>query len=419
MRRFDRGALMRRFGGDPLREAWATIRGNPLRAGLAVFAVAAAVATMTIVITALEGVARSARESSARTFGSDSFVIARLFPGQSDRRQIAEKLARNPVIRRSDVRFLDRHASGAVVYAPSAQRAATVSAGSRRFERAVIVGTSASLAEIRALPIARGRFLAEPDDQTAALVAVIGADVADELFPDRDPLGQTLRLGGRGFRVIGLHAREGAAGGAALDRTIWIPLTAFERTLGPSDSLQVFARGVPASEYQQAEDRARTTLRARRHIQPGVEDTFDLITPEAARSFVAALSQRVSAAALPISFMALLAAVVVVTNTMLVSVTERTRDIGVRRAVGASRRDVILEVLAESALIGLAGGLAGVALAAGVLALASRATGFPLPVATATIAWSLGAACGAGILAGWYPARRAARLDVIAAVRQE
>jgi putative ABC transport system permease protein len=404
---------------DRLREALATIRSNPLRAGLAILAVAAAVATVTIVITALQGVERSARESSARTFGSDSFVIARVFPGELDRRELAEKLARNPVIRRSDVRFLDRYAAGAVIYAPSVQASATVSAGSRRFDNAAVVGTSASLADIRTIPVSRGRFLVASDDQAAALVAVLGADVADELFPGRDPLGQVLRLGGRGCRVVGLQAREGAVGGAALDRTVWVPITAFERVFGAAESLQVFARGVPPDAYAPAEDRARTTMRARRQLSPGVEDTFDIISPEAARSFVAALSERVSAAAFPISFMALLAAIVVVTNTMLVSVTERTREIGVRRAVGASRQDVVLEVLAESAVIGLAGGVAGTLLAAGVLALAARAAGLALPVLPATVAWSVGAACTAGVLAGWYPARRAARLDVITAVRQE
>jgi putative ABC transport system permease protein len=409
-----RGSLL-----DRLREAFATIRGNPLRAGLAVLAVAAAVATVTIVITALQGVERSARESSARAFGSDSFILARVFPGQSGRRELAEKLARNPVLRRADVRFLDRYGGGVVIYAASAQQGADVSSGGRTFENAAVSGTSAALADIRQIAVARGRFLLPADDETAGQVAVLGADVADELFPSVDPLGATIRIAGRGFRIVGLQAREGAGGGTSLDRTVWVPLTAFERVFGASPSLQVFARGVPPEAYEAAEDRARTTLRARRQLAPGTPDTFDLISPEAARSFVARLSERVGAAAFPISFMALLAAIVVVTNTMLVSVTERTREIGVRRAVGASRRDVVAEVVAESALLGLGGGVIGVALAAGILALAAGAAGFALPVQPATIGWSVGAALLSGVVAGWYPARRAARLDVIAAVRQE
>lgn len=405
--------------GDLVAEALATIRGNPLRAGLAVLAVATAVSTMAIVVTALEGVERAARERSARTFGSDAFIVARVAPGQSDRRVLEDKLARNPVIRRSDVRFLDRYADGLVIYAPTAQASATLVAGSRRFENAAIAGTTASLAEIRNIPVTRGRFLVEADDTSAALVAVVGADVADELLPGRDPLGAVIRLRGRGFRVVGVLAREGLAGGAALDRTVFVPLTAFERVFGATESLQVIARGNPPDDYLQAEDRARTAMRARRHLEPGVADTFDVIAPEAARSFVATLSERVGAAAIPISLMALLAAVVVVTNTMLVSVTERTREIGVRRAIGASRRDVTLEVVAESAAIGLAGGVAGSVLAGAVLALVGGATGLNLSVQPATLVWSVIAALAAGVVAGWYPARRAARMDVIAAVRQE
>jgi putative ABC transport system permease protein len=408
-----------RAAGERLAEAFATIRGNPLRAGLATLAVAAAVSTMAIVVTALDGVERAARERGARTFGSDAFVVARVAPGQSERRVLAEKLARNPVIRRSDVRFLDRYADGLVVYAATAQASATITAGSRRFENAAVAGTTASLGEIRAIPVARGRFLVDADDRAAALVAVVGADIADELLPGRDPLGEVVRLGGRGFRVVGVLAREGLAGGAALDRTAFVPLTAFERVLGASESLQVLARGTPPDDYLQAEDRTRTALRARRHLEPGTADTFDVITPEAARSFVATLSERVSAAAVPISLMALLAAIVVVTNTMLVSVTERTREIGVRRALGASRRDVTLEVVAESAAIGLAGGVAGALLAGALLALATQATGLALPLRGTTLVWSVAAAVAAGILAGWYPARRAARMDVIAALRQE
>jgi putative ABC transport system permease protein len=198
-----------------------------------------------------------------------------------------------------------------------------------------------------------------------------------------------------------------------------MPLQAFERTFGAPESLQVFARGPEIGMTQAAEDRARVTMRARRQQKPGDADGFDIITPEAARSFVQRLSERIGAAAAPISIMALLAAIVVVTNTTLVSVTERTREIGVRRALGAARRDITLEVLAESSLIALVGGAVGLVGAQAVLALASGPLDIDLPVRLSTMAWSLGAAAASGIVAGWYPARRAARIDPIVAIRQE
>jgi putative ABC transport system permease protein len=405
--------------GDAIREAWNACLANPLRAALGMLAIAVAVATVAVVITGLDGFARYARQTSARTFGSDTFVLTRVSSTELSRKALADKLARNPVIRRSDVRFLDRYAGDLVVYAPVTQRSADVTAGGRKYENAAVNGTSASLLEIRDLEIGRGRFLRRDEESRAAQVAVIGADIADQLFPGLDPLGRSVRIAGRGFDVVGVQARQGTAGGVSLDRYVWITLQAFERAFGAPGSLQVFARAPLAGRTDAAEDRAQITMRARRQLRPGAADNFDVLTPEAARSFVQNISERVKAAAAPISAMALLAAIVVVTNTTLVSVTQRTREIGVRRAIGAARRHITIEVLAESTLVALAGGAAGLLAGAFVLALASRPLGIDLPLRPGTIGWSLGAAAASGILAGWYPARRAARIDVIAAVRQE
>ena len=160
-------------------------------------------------------------------------------------------------------------------------------------------------------------------------------------------------------------------------------------------------------------------MRARRQLGPGRPDTFDVLTPEAARDFVARLSERVGAAAAPISVMALLAAIVVVTNTTLVSVTQRTRELGVRRAIGATRRRVTAEVLAESSLIAVAGGLVGLAVALGLVETATAVLAIDASIELRTIAWSVGASAASGLAAGWYPARRAGRIDVMAAIRQE
>lgn len=160
-------------------------------------------------------------------------------------------------------------------------------------------------------------------------------------------------------------------------------------------------------------------MRARRQLLPGSEDNFDILTPEAARSFVLQISERIGAAAAPISLAALLAAIVVVTNTSLVSVTQRTREIGIRRAVGASRSRIVAEVIAESTLLALLGGSAGVLVAWGVLALGERVLEFELPLEAATAAWSLAAATASGLAAGFYPARRAARIQVIRALHVE
>lgn len=405
--------------GEALGQAVATIRGNPLRGVLASLAMATAVGTMALVVSGLAGLVEYARQTGARAFGADTFVVVKIASGGLSRRELADRLARNPDVRSSDVRFLERFADDRVLYAPVVQRAGNVSAGGRRFENAAISGTTAALVDIRDLGLSRGRFLSNGEQDRAALVAVIGADLADALFPGVDPLGERIRIGGRGFEVIGLQARQGTAGGVSLDRYAWIPLSAHERTFGATATLQVFARSPRAGATLEAEDRAHASMRARRHLRPGLADTFDIITPEAARGFVGELANRVSSAAIPISIMALLAAVVVVTNTTLVSVAQRTREIGVRRAVGASRREVVLETLAESSLIGLGGGVIGLAAAWALTSIVTRLTGVEVGLAMGTAAASLAAAVATGLAAGWYPARRAASIDVIHALRQD
>jgi len=409
----------RRVYLDALTGAAGSCLANPLRSGLGVLAIAAAVATIAIVVTGLDGFARFTRQVSARAFGSEAFVLLQAKTGEASRRELADKLARNPVVTRSDVRFLERHASGDVIYAPVAQQRADVTAGGRRFDNAAVTGTAAALFDIRDLGLARGRFLRRDEETRAAQVAVIGADVADQLFPSQDPLGRRVRLAGRGFDVIGVQARQGSAGGASLDRNVYVPLQAFERAFGGAGSLQVFTRAAAPVETETAEGRARVTLRARRQLGPGKADTFDVLTPEAARGFVERLSERVGAAAAPISIMALLAAIVVVTNTTLVSVTQRIHEIGVRRAIGASREQVRREVLAESTLVSLAGGLGGLATAAALLALVPASADFPLHVRGSGIAHGLVASALAGALSGLYPALRASRVDVATALRLE
>jgi putative ABC transport system permease protein len=405
---------------EAIGQAARTAVAHPLRSGLGALAMAVGVATVATVITALDGLSDFARTTTARAFGADTFVLARIAsPGSIGRRELEEKLARNPNLRRSDLRFLEEWAGEDVFYAGSARREGDVTAGSRTFENAAITGTSAALADIRELAVEGGRFLSREDETRAAPVVVIGRDVADALFPGLDPVGRTLRVAGRAFEVVGVQRRLGTAAGASQDRYVWMPLTTWERLYGAPERMQVFARARDTARTIEAEDRTRATMRARRRLQPGVADTFDILSPRAARGFVASLTQRVSAAAFPLSAMALLASIVVVTNTTLVSVTQRTREIGVRRALGATRRQIVREVLLESTLIALVGGTAGILLVVGASSALRAGTAVPLSLSPATALWSFGSATLAGVLSGFYPAQRASRIDIVAAVREE
>jgi len=405
---------------EALRQGAGTALSHPLRSVLGALAVAVAVGTVATVDASLFALGEYARRSTARTFGADTFVVAQVASaGQASRRELQRKLQRNPPLRRAELRFLEQNAGGRALYAATAQARADLTSGARRFEYAAVNGTGAALPELRDLALARGRFFLPEEERRAAPVVVLGHDVAETLFPGRDPLGQQVRLGRRAFTVIGVQQKQGTAGGVSLDRYVWLPLPAWERVFGPAATLQVTGRAPGGQPYTLAEDRARASLRARRSLRPGEEDDFDVLTPDAARGFVLRLAQRVSAAAPPIALMALLAAVVVVANTTLVSVTQRTREIGVRRALGASRRHVMAEVLAESALVALAGGLAGL-LGAVLLAEAARlVSGADFVVRGSAAGVGLATSLAAGLVAGLYPAHRAALVDVIAALRLE
>jgi putative ABC transport system permease protein len=406
--------------GEAVGQGVAALRGHPLRTALGMLAILVAVATIAVVVSALDGVRRFAEVNAARAFGSDTFVLAQVAPGASiSRKDLELKLQRNPAIKRRDVRFLEIYAADRVIYAPSAQRNGEVSAGNRRYDYAAITGTGVEMADIRDLGIEAGRFFRADEETRAAQVAVIGADVADALFPAQDPLGARIRIAGRGFEVIGVQGRLGTSGGASQDRYVWVPLQAFERLFGEPASLQIFARATPKVSTPDAENHAAASMRARRQLAPGAPDTFDLLSPEAARDFVFRLTQRIGAAALPISVMALLAAIVVITNTTLVSVSQRTREIGVRRAIGASRRQITHEVVAESLLVAIGGGLLGIVAAYGVVTTIAQVAGFPMTLAWSTVGWGVLASTSSGVVAGWYPARRATRIDVIAAIRSE
>ncbi len=407
---------------EAVRQGVGAVATHPMRALLAAVAIAAAVATIATVVVALDAVARFTRTNAARAFGSDTFVLAKVAaPGQIGRLELERKLKRNPDIRRSDLRFLERFSDNRALYGATVNRRVELAAGSRRYEAASLIAATSELDDIRDLAIERGRFFTRQEELQARQVAILGAVLTDELFPRSDPLGQTVRVAGRGFEVIGVQERQGNVAGSSLDRNIWIPLPAFERLFGEPETLQILARaprlGVPGATSE-AESQARISMRARHQLAPGEEDDFDILSPDAARGFVDRLTDSVGLAATPISAMALIAAILVVANTILVSVTQRTREIGVRRAVGASRAQIQAEVLAESVAIALVGGVAGILGVFGLVAIAAR-TGIDVHLSGATVGWSLLAACASGLLAGWFPARRATRIDVVEALRTE
>jgi putative ABC transport system permease protein len=231
-----------------------------------------------------------------------------------------------------------------------------------------------------------------------------------------------VKINGIDFTVIGVQEKLGSAFGQSQDRTAYIPITTYNRIYGTgSQGFAVFARPKPESglTMQQSLDETRVALRNRFHALPGKSDRFDAITPDAIRGFIDNILGLVAVVVVPVTSISLVVGGIVIMNIMLVSVTERTREIGIRKALGATQRDLMLQVLSESVLMSVSGGALGVLLGAALTLILGKIFSLTLRITVPYVAISIFVSSAVGIISGWYPASRAAKLDPIAALRSE
>ena len=282
-------------------------------------------------------------------------------------------------------------------------------------------GWSASMAPIYDLDVVQGRSITDADDSTASHVAVIGHDIADNLMPGVDVLGKEIRVDGEVFVVVGLGKKEGKTLGQSRDNWVMVPITTWQRIYGGrKNSVDIWAKAYGVgSALENAMDEVRVILRARRHDRPGQPDSFEVSNNETFLSIWANLSSTFFIATIALASISLIIGGIVIMNIMLVSVTERTREIGIRKALGARRRDVLLQFLIESGTMALVGGIIGILVGIVVAKTVTLLIGMPSSVKL----WAVGAAMTVsslvGIFFGVYPAKRAADLNPIAALRFE
>jgi putative ABC transport system permease protein len=289
-------------------------------------------------------------------------------------------------------------------------------------EQTSILGASADLAGIRDIGVVDGRFFTEQEDRSRSFVAVIGETIRSTLFPgESSPLGQIIRIEGVEFTVIGVQEKLGSAFGRDQDNSIYIPISAFDRLYGPGTGFALFGRPKPGSglSLEEALDLTRVALRTRFHARPGQDDNFDTLTPDAIRGFIDQLLSMVAAVVVPVTCISLVVGGIVIMNIMLVSVTERTHEIGIRKALGARHGDIMQQVLIEAVLLAMIGGGVGVAIGAIVTAILGRVFELSLHITPGYVALALGVSTVVGIASGWYPASRAAKLDPVVALRAE
>ena len=397
-----------------LQALWA----NKMRSILTLIGVVIGVASVITVVTLTNG-AKAFVTSKINTYGASVVTVSKM---PQTFMTVEEWL---DFQKRKDVTFDDYRAilsNCNLCVSVGAQRTKTGSVvyGKQSTTDSDIRGWTWTMPAISNLNIAEGRGFTETEDEHSTRVAVVGSDIVDNTLGPGDPLGKEIRVDGVPYRVIGVGEPQGKMFGRSMDNWVAVPLTAYLAEYGAHDSLDIYAdSGGGGAVMEAVQDELRTIMRVRRHLAPGTPDTFTVDTSATFQNLLGNILNNFGAVVVAIAGISLVVGGIVIMNIMLVSVTERTREIGVRKALGARRKDILLQFLVESATMSLIGGVIGVIGGIAVAKVITLIVAFPSVVQIWSILVSLFVATAVGLFFGVYPAHKAAQLDPIVALRAE
>jgi putative ABC transport system permease protein len=397
-----------------LQSLWA----NKLRSILTLLGVVIGVASVIAVVTLVNG-ANTYVTTKFASYGADVFTISKM-PQIITSSEDYQRFQRRKNVLYSDFLYVEGNCKHCVGIGAQQATSGTVVRGTQSITDTQIRGYTWQMPQLQNLSIEQGRGFTQTDEEHASHVAVIGTDIQDHLFAGVNPLGQELRVGGTPYTVIGITEKQGSTFGQSQDNFVGVPLTAYQRNYGTQKTLTIYVKaGSAGPVLETAADEVRVLMRSQRHDLPGAPDSFELDTNNTLVGFFSTITNSFGAVAGAIALISLVVGGIVIMNIMLVSVTERTREIGIRKALGARPKDILMQFLIESGTMALVGGAFGVIGGIIVAQVVTLVVGFPSTIAFWSVLAGLFMATSTGIFFGVYPARKAAQLDPIVALRAD
>jgi putative ABC transport system permease protein len=415
--------IRRRFvWREPALIAIDTLWTHKLRSFLTLLGVIIAVTTLIGVMSIVDGMNRYVAERVAN-LGANVFYVSR-FGIITNAKDYLEATRRNKTISLDDYEYLRERVTlsdevGAVVFGRRDARA-----GRQSLDDVGVRGVTPNMVFVASdQRVATGRYIAEGDQAHRSMVAFVGSDVAEQIFAGVDPLGKTLYVDGLPFEIIGVGEKNGSTFGQSQDNYVSVPLSSYMKSwesLSPrAGDLNIGVKCASPGAMQRAMDQAKVLMRIRRGLKPDETDTFGLIGSDSLNNLWNSIFGGLAATAVAITSVFLVVGGIVIMNIMLASVTERTHEIGIRKSLGANRRDILMQFLVEASVLSTAGGVIGVVLALGLTTLVAAVTPVPMHTKIQAVVVPVVMSTAVGLFFGIYPAQKAAKMDPVEALRAD
>jgi putative ABC transport system permease protein len=405
------------FYADAARIAFQSIFAHKLRAFLTLLGIIIGVASVVVVGASISGLNTYVLRNITKLLGANTFYVTRLGAvGRITEEEWEQMVKRNKKVKWEELKWVREHCSNCEVVGAERHASANLKHEGEELFGTHIMGVTTEVAQIRNMTLAMGRFFIPYEVEHSMLLCVIGMDLRDKFYPLGDPIGKVLRVQGMPLTIIGVEEKLGSMFGNSMDNNVYVPLSTFESMYGKNAGIGIRGSAPSREAFPTVLDQVRILMRSFRGLKPKDEDTFVLLDTSQINNDVDSFTGAIAMVVTPITLISLIVGGIVVMNIMLVSVTERTFEIGLRKAIGATRRQIMTQFLIESSALTSFGGVLGLGLAALISWIINVTTPVPMTITIGYVLLSILVSGGIGMIAGIYPAFKASRLDPIVAL---